>query len=108
MIHALDPVYLEAFERLLAQPDPPDMTRRAHERPYGGDPDRRATRLPVILMGWLQRRHLAVDREERLAPARCVQKRAAALVDAGHVDSPDVAERLPHLFDGLHLVERCG
>jgi hypothetical protein len=34
-----------------------------------GDPDRRHTRLPGILMNWLQRRHLEVDRDEPMALA---------------------------------------
>ena len=55
---------LAAFKRLLAQPDPPEMPRRAHLRPSGGDPERRTTRLPLILMSWLQRRHLELDRDE--------------------------------------------
>ena len=58
---AFDPSCLAAFERLLAIPDPPDMPRCAHMRPYGGDPQRRKTRLPLILMSWLQRHHLDLD-----------------------------------------------
>lgn len=69
MIPKFESDRLEAFARLLAQPDPPDLPARAHAYRYAGDPARRATRLPAILMGWLQRRHLAVDVEERLAPA---------------------------------------
>jgi hypothetical protein len=42
VIQEFDPVCLAASERLLAQPDPPEMPQRAHERPYGGDPERRA------------------------------------------------------------------
>ena len=67
MIQTFDPKCLAAFERLLAEPDPPEMPRRAHVRPYGGDPERRVTRLPVILMSWLQRRHLETDREDPMA-----------------------------------------
>ena len=69
MMQAIDPVYLEAFAQLLARPDPRDLPRRAHVRRFEGDPNRRATRLPGILMAWLQRRHLAIDNEEPLAPA---------------------------------------
>ena len=65
MIQAFDPSCLAAFERLLATPDPPEMPRRAHMRPYGGDPERRRTRLPLILMSWLQRRHMELDRDEQ-------------------------------------------
>jgi hypothetical protein len=76
-----DPSCLNAFERLLAQPDPPEMPRRAHGRPYGGDPERRATRLPVILMGWLQRRHLEADSEEPLAHATRALTRQRKLLE---------------------------
>ena len=69
MIHTFDPERLEAFERLLAQSDPADLPTRAHAWRCAGDPARRTTRLPAILMAWLQRRHLAVDVERRPAPA---------------------------------------
>lgn len=71
MIQDVDPVRLKAFVRLLALPDPRDLPRRGHVYRYAGDPDRRATRLPGILMAWLQRRHLAVDVED--PPARAVR-----------------------------------
>lgn len=64
MIHTVDRSCLAAFERLLARPDPPEMPRRAHGMPWGGDPERRNTRLPLIVMSWLQRRHLELDRDE--------------------------------------------
>jgi hypothetical protein len=67
-------VCFEAFERLLAQPDPPEMPRRTHIYSYDGESDRRATRLPALLMVWLQRRHLALEIEEPLAPARRARK----------------------------------
>jgi hypothetical protein len=69
MMQTIDRVRFDAFVRLLAQPDPRDLPRRRHVYRYEGDPDRRATRLPVILMAWLQRRHLEIDREEPLASA---------------------------------------
>ena len=69
MMRPVDPVCFDAFVRLLAQPDPSDLPRRTHVCRWEGDPDRRGTRLPGILMAWLQRRHLAVDIEEPLAPA---------------------------------------
>jgi hypothetical protein len=69
IMQTLGPVCLDAFARLLARPDPTDLPRRAHVYRCEGDPDRRATRLPGILMAWLQRRHLAVDIEEPLAAA---------------------------------------
>jgi hypothetical protein len=65
---AYDPVTYDAFVRLLARPDPRDLPRRAHLPRCAGDPDRRATRLPGILMRWLQRRYLEKDFEEPLAP----------------------------------------
>jgi hypothetical protein len=60
-----NPVCFDAFAELLAQPDPSDLPRRTHVYRCEGDPDRRTTRLPGILMVWLQRRHLGVDLEER-------------------------------------------
>ena len=70
MMQIVDPVRYEAFVRLLAQPDPADLPRRRHVLRCAGDPDRRAARLPGILTAWLQRRHLAVDREAPLVHAR--------------------------------------
>jgi hypothetical protein len=75
MMHSFDAASLDAFARLLAQPDPRDLPRRGHVRLCEGDPNRRATRYPAILMGWLQRRHLGVDAEEPLASATRVPKR---------------------------------
>ena len=72
---AHDPVSYDAFVRLMARADPRDLPRRAHVHRCEGDPDRRSTRLPGILMGWLQRRYLEVDVEERLAPATRMVKR---------------------------------
>jgi hypothetical protein len=69
MLHAFDPVCFNAFERLLARPDPEDLPRRAHVYRYPGDPERRLTRLPPILMGWLQRRHLERDVHESMPGA---------------------------------------
>ena len=66
-MEAYDPVSYDAFVRLMARPDPKDLPRRAHVHRFKGDPDRRATRFPAILMGWLQRRYLK-DIEEPLAP----------------------------------------
>jgi hypothetical protein len=77
-MQAYDPACLEAFARLLAQPDPPDLPPRTHVRRCEGDPNRRDTRLPAILMGWLQRRHRALDVDESLSSAtarRAVQSR---------------------------------
>ena len=68
-MNTFDPVCFDAFAQLLAQPDPTDLPRRAHVCPSEGDPNRRVTRLPGILMAWLQRRHLAIDIEEPLVSA---------------------------------------
>ena len=77
MMQSFDPVCFDAYARLLAQPDPSDLPRRAHVYWCEGDPNRRVTRLPAILMGWLQRRHLGIDVEEPLASARRARKRPA-------------------------------
>lgn len=63
-MQAFDPVRFEAFAQLLARPDPTGLPRRAFAYRLEGDPDRRVTRLPAIMMGWLQRRHLEIDFEE--------------------------------------------
>ena len=70
----IDPVAFDAFERLLAQPDPTDLPRRTHVYRCEGDPDRRATRFPAILMSWLQRRYLEIDVEEPLAAPKRVSR----------------------------------
>jgi hypothetical protein len=69
MMQTFDPASLAAFGRLLERPDPTDLPRRAHTYRCEGDPNRRTTRLPAILMAWLQHRHLAVDSEGPVAPA---------------------------------------
>jgi hypothetical protein len=69
MMQTFDPVCLDALARLLARPDPSDLPPRIHVYRCEGDPDRRVTRLPGILMGWLQRRHLEIDIDEPLASA---------------------------------------
>jgi hypothetical protein len=76
-IHIHDPEAYDAFVRLLARPDPRDLPRRTHVSRCEGDPDRRVTRLPPILMCWLQRRYLESDIEEPLAlPARALRSGA--------------------------------
>jgi hypothetical protein len=77
MRQAQNPEYVDAFVRLLAQPDPRDLPRRSHVYRCAGDPDRRSTRLPGILRGWLQRRHLSVDIEGPPAAAIRALKRPA-------------------------------
>ena len=85
-MQAFDPVCFDAFAQLLARPDPTDLPRRAHVYVCEGDPNRRETRLPGILMGWLQRRHLDVDVEEPLARSgeADVGNRAAAATSGPH------------------------
>ncbi len=75
MVQIIDPVRLDAFVKLLAQPDPPDLPHRGHVSRYEGDPNRRATRMPAILMAWLQERHLNVDIEDPLPIATRAGKR---------------------------------
>ena len=83
-IQSFDPVRFDAFARLLARPDPEGMRRR-HVSRFPGDPERRGTRLPGILMAWMQRRHLEIDIEEALAPAVAARaaKRLARPVNLG-------------------------
>jgi hypothetical protein len=84
MMRTFDPESFNAFARLLARPDPPDLPRRAHVHSCDGDPNRRVTRLQPILMGWLQRRHLACDAEEPIAPAvRGWKRRTRPAVNPG-------------------------
>jgi len=68
MMQEIDPERFNAFVQLLTLPDPADLPRRGHVYRYEGDPNRRSTRLPAILMAWLQRRHMTAD-EVREAPA---------------------------------------
>jgi hypothetical protein len=83
MMQAFDPVCFDAFARLLARPDSSDLPRRAHVYRFQGDPNRRATRFPPILMAWLQRRYLEIDREETPASAIRVSKRHMRPVNPG-------------------------
>jgi hypothetical protein len=73
----------DAFAALLARPDPGEMPRRAHVLRCEGDPDRRATRLPAIMMAWLQLRFLEADGEDLPAPARMTRRRRAAAFNRG-------------------------
>ena len=66
-MHTFDPVCFDAFAQLLAQPDPTDLPRRAHVYRCDGDPNRRTTRLPGILM--------AIDIDEPIAPAMMASTR---------------------------------
>lgn len=83
MTQTFNPVCYEAFEQLLAQPDPVDLPRRAHLCRFEGDPDRRATRLPGIITAWLQRRYLDVDIPEPIAVATRMPKLYARPVNPG-------------------------
>jgi hypothetical protein len=65
-MHAFDPARLQVFEEILARPLPQHLGRGGQVRRFDGDPDRRTTRLPGLMMAWLQHRHLEVDAEEPL------------------------------------------
>ena len=80
MMHTFDPVSFNAFARLLAQPDPTDLPRRANVRRCEGDPNRRATCLPAIHVVWLRRCQLETDVEEPPASATPLLNAA----DIGH------------------------
>lgn len=83
-VHTFDPVCFSAFAQMMARPDPADLPRRAYVYRYEGEPNRRVTRLPGIIMGWLQRRHLEVDADEPLARAtRAPWKRHGRPVNPG-------------------------
>jgi hypothetical protein len=82
-MQVMDQESFNAFERLLARPDPKDLPRRTHLRRYEGDPDRRATRFPAILMCWLQRHYLEIDVEEPLASPRPMMKGFGRPVNPG-------------------------
>jgi len=83
VIQTFDSASSDAIARLLAQPDPADLPRRAHVCRYAGDPDRRETRLPGIVKAWLQRRHLELDVEEPLQPAKRTVKSQARPLNPG-------------------------
>jgi len=83
MMKSFDPVSFEAFVELMSRPDPTDLPPRTHVYWCEGDPNRRATRLPGILMGWLQRRHLAIDAQVPLAPATRMLRRQARPANPG-------------------------
>jgi hypothetical protein len=84
MMHTtFDPARFEAFALLLARPDPTELPRRAHAYRLEGDPDRRVTRLPAIMMGWLQRRHLETDFEEPVSIVTRTPKRRVPAMNPG-------------------------
>jgi hypothetical protein len=86
MMQIVDPSRLQLFVALLAEPDPADLPRRRHVLRYAGESERRTTRLPGILMAWLQRRHLSIDVEAQ--PAAAVRGRAR------HVRQPNPGLRI--------------
>jgi len=75
MVQTFDPQRLDVYERLLAKPLPRGLSRGGHVYRWSGDPDRRTTRLPAIMMAWLQHRHLEIDTDEPLtAKARTFRR----------------------------------
>ena len=83
MIQPFGSTSSDAIARLMARPDPADLPRRAHVCRYEGDPNRRETRLPGIVTAWLQRRHLDLDVEEPLQPAKRTVKSQARPLNPG-------------------------
>jgi hypothetical protein len=76
MFQTFDPGRVDAYTRLLARPQPADLPRGGHVHRCDGDSTRRTTRLPAIIMGWLQYRHLEIDGEEPLdSPVRTYARR---------------------------------
>lgn len=69
MVQIIDPVRLDAYQRMLAQPDPSDLPHRGRVLRCAGDPNRRATRMQPVLMAWLQEHYMEVDVEEPLPVA---------------------------------------
>ncbi len=66
MFQTFDQMRADAFTRLLASPQPADLPSGGHVHRCDGDSNRRTTRLPGIIMGWLQYRHLEIDGEQPL------------------------------------------
>ncbi len=63
MMQFFDPKIVEALDRLLATPDPPDLPHRGHIWRCEGETNRRATRYPHFHAEWLQRHYLEKDGE---------------------------------------------
>ena len=76
MMRTFDPERLRVFERILARPLPRHLPRGGQIHRWDGDPDRRTTRLPGIIMGWLQRRHLETDADEPLTAVARTHRRS--------------------------------
>jgi len=66
MLQTFDPGRVAAFVRLLAGPRPAGLPLGGQVHRCDGDPNRRTTRLPGIIMTWLQYRHLEIDADEPL------------------------------------------
>ena len=79
-MQAFDLQRLDAYEQLLARPQPHGLPRGSHVYRWGGDPNRRTTRLPAIIMAWLQRRHLEIDADEPLTARARTFRRARRTV----------------------------
>jgi len=93
MMHVFDPARLLVFEQIMTRPLPFDLPRGGQAHRCDGDPDRRTTRLPGLIMAWLQHRHLDVDAEEPLtAQARTSRRprRAVRLPNPGLKLTPHV------------------
>ena len=93
MSQTFDPRRVDAFARLLASPQPADLPRGGQVHRWDGEPDRRTTRLPAMIMAWLQHRHFEVDAEEPL------NSRVRIYIRPRH---------LRPVNPGLHVLKRTG
>jgi hypothetical protein len=85
----------DAYTRLLAQPDPKDLPRRAHVCRYEGDPNRRDTRLFGIVSVWRQRRNLELEVEEEDAFADRGEARRDVDGRRCFTDAANTGEHIP-------------
>jgi hypothetical protein len=92
MMHVFDPARLSVFERILARPLPRGLPRGGQIHRWDGDPSRRATRLPGIIMAWLQYRHLEIDAEEPLTARARTQRRPRPAVRPMSAARPMLAD----------------
>jgi hypothetical protein len=72
MIQTFDPQRLDAYEQLLARPPSFSPSSSLCISP----PPPPTTRLPALIMAWLQRRHLEIDADEPLTARARTFKRA--------------------------------
>lgn len=93
MFQTYDPVRINAYEKLLASPQPAGLPRGGQVHRWAGDPDRRVSRLPAIMMAWLQRRHLDTDVGEPLTARVRTFRRTPSVRTVNH---------------GLHLLRPTG